>query len=42
MVKKAYEAIEDADVILMMAEPFEPPADKDKDFLKSYLTLISR
>ena len=32
--KKAYEAIEDADVILMMAEPFEPPADKDKDFFE--------
>ncbi len=34
MVKKAYEAIEDADVILMMAEPFEPPAEKDKDFFE--------
>ena len=34
MIKKAYEAIEDADVILMMAEPFEPPAEKDKDFFE--------
>jgi len=34
MVKEAYEAIEDADVILMMAEPFEPPAEKDKDFFE--------
>ena len=31
MVKEAYEAIEDADVILMMAEPFEPPAVKDEE-----------
>ncbi|MEK7749927.1 MAG: GTPase Era [Planctomycetota bacterium] len=34
MVKEAYEAIEDADVILMMAEPFEPPAEKDKEFFE--------
>ena len=34
MVREAYEAIEDADVILMMAEPFEPPAEKDKDFFE--------
>jgi len=34
MVKEAYEAIEDADVILMMAEPFESPAEKDKDFFE--------
>lgn len=34
MIKEAYEAIEDADVILMMAEPFEPPAEKDKDFFE--------
>lgn len=34
MVKEAYEAIEDADVILMMAEPFEPPAEWDKEILK--------
>jgi len=34
MVKEAYAAIEDADVILMMAEPFEPPAEKDKDFFE--------
>jgi GTP-binding protein Era len=34
MVKEAYAAIEDADVVLMMAEPFEPPADKDKEFFE--------
>ena len=34
MVKEAYAAIEDADVILMMAEPFEPPAEKDKEFFE--------
>ncbi len=34
MVKEAYDAIEDADVILIMAEPFEPPAEKDKDFFE--------
>ena len=34
MVKEAYAATEDADVILMMAEPFEPPAEKDKDFFE--------
>ncbi|HHT9130247.1 MAG TPA: GTPase Era [Candidatus Brocadiaceae bacterium] len=34
MVKEAYEAIEDADVILMMAEPFEPPVEKDKGFFE--------
>ena len=34
MVKEACEAIEDADVVLMMAEPFEPPAEKDKDFFE--------
>jgi len=34
MVKKAYEAIEDADVVLLMAEPFEPPAEKDKEFFE--------
>ena len=41
MVKKAYEAIEDADVILMMAEPFEPPAEKDKELFEklSYLNI---
>ncbi|HHT9139051.1 MAG TPA: GTPase Era [Candidatus Wunengus sp. YC60] len=41
MVKEAYEAVEDADVVLMMAEPFEPPADKDKDLFEklSYLNI---
>ncbi len=34
MVKEAYNAIEDADVVLMMAEPFEPPTDKDKEFFE--------
>lgn len=34
MIKKAYEALEDADVILLMAEPFEPPAEKDRDLLE--------
>jgi len=34
MVKEAYEAIEDADVILMMAEPFEPPAVKDEELFE--------
>src|SRR5574337_1102736 len=30
MVKTAYNAIEDADVILLMVEPFEPPDNMDK------------
>lgn len=30
MVKTAYDAIEDADVILFLAEPFKPPATLDK------------
>ncbi|MBI2470578.1 MAG: GTPase Era [Planctomycetes bacterium] len=34
MVKEAYKAVEDADVVLMMAEPFEPPAEKDKDLFE--------
>jgi len=34
MVKEAYNAIEDADVVLMMAEPFEPPTEWDKEILK--------
>ena len=34
MVKEAYAAIEDADVILMMAEPFEPPAVKDEELFE--------
>ena len=34
MVKEALEAAEDADVVLMMAEPFEPPAEKDKDLFE--------
>ncbi len=40
MVKTAYDAIEDADVILLIAEPFEPPASTDKAFLEkiSHLT----
>jgi GTP-binding protein Era len=31
MVNEAYAAIEDADVVLMMAEPFELPSDRDKE-----------
>lgn len=40
MVKTAYDAIEDADVILLIAEPFEPPTSTDKAFLEkiSHLT----
>ncbi len=40
MVKTAYNAIEDADVILLIAEPFEPPASTDNAFLEkiSHLT----
>ncbi|MBE7447184.1 MAG: GTPase Era [Planctomycetia bacterium] len=40
MVKAAYSAIENADVILLIAEPFEPPASTDKAFLEkiSHLT----
>ena len=34
MVREAYDAVEDADVVLMMAEPFEPPAEKDKDLFE--------
>ncbi len=34
MVKEASEAMEDADVVLMMAEPFEPPTDWDQEVLK--------
>ena len=34
MVKEAFNAIEDADVVLMMAEPFEPPTEWDKEILK--------
>ncbi|HHT9108939.1 MAG TPA: GTPase Era [Candidatus Wunengus sp. YC63] len=34
MVKEAFDAIEDADVVLMMAEPFEPPTEWDKEILK--------
>ncbi|MEK7291509.1 MAG: GTPase Era [Planctomycetota bacterium] len=33
MVREAYDAIKDADVVLMMVESFEPPTDKDKEFL---------
>jgi len=39
MVKSAYEAIEDADVILLIAEPFEPPASTDKEILEKLLRL---
>ncbi len=39
MVKTAYDAIEDADVILLMAEPFEPPANTDKEILEKLLRL---
>ena len=39
MVKEAFDAIEDADMILMMAEPFEPPKDEDKEVLKRLSTL---
>jgi len=39
MVKEAFEAIEDADMILMMAEPFEPPKDEDREVLKRLSTL---
>ena len=31
MVNEAYAAIEDADVVLMMAEPFEPASEQDKE-----------
>lgn len=34
MVRKACEAVEDADVVLMMAEPFESPAEKDRDLFE--------
>src|SRR4030066_2130112 len=34
MVKEAYGATEDADVVLMMAEPFGPPDREDKEVLK--------
>jgi len=34
MVKTAYNAIEDADVILLMAEPFEPPDNMDKEIFE--------
>lgn len=39
MVKAAYGAIKDADIILMMVEPFKPPTDEDKEVIKklSYL-----
>lgn len=35
MVKEAYAAIEDTDVVLVMAEPFELPADNDKDLFEN-------
>ncbi|MCF6156977.1 MAG: GTPase Era [wastewater metagenome] len=34
MVKEAYNAMEDADAVLMMVEPFKPPADEDKKVFK--------
>lgn len=34
MVKAAYDAIENADVLLLMAEPFEPPTSMDKEILE--------
>lgn len=34
MIKKAYEALEDADVILLMAESLKPPDEKDRDLLR--------
>ena len=34
MVKAAFDAIEDADIILMMVEPFEPPTREDKEVFK--------
>lgn len=33
MVKESYDAIEDADEILMMVEPFKPPTDEDKEVI---------
>ena len=40
MVNEAYAAIEDADVVLMMAEPFEPASDQDKGFFNK-LSLLN-
>lgn len=40
MVNEAYAAIEDADVVLMMAEPFEPASDRDKGFFNK-LSLLN-
>lgn len=37
MVRTAYNAIEDADVILLMAEPFEPPNTMDKAIFEKLL-----
>ncbi|MDN3512896.1 MAG: GTPase Era [Candidatus Brocadia sp.] len=34
MVKTAYNAIEDADVILLMTEPFEPPTGMDREIFE--------
>lgn len=39
MVKEAYNALEDADVVLIMAEPFEPPGNRDKEFLEKVAQL---
>ncbi len=39
MVKSAYDAIGDADVILLMAEPFETPSGTDKEILEKLLRL---
>ncbi len=39
MVKSAYETVEDADVILLIAEPFAPPVSTDKEILEKLLRL---
>jgi GTPase len=39
MVNEAYAAIEDADVVLMMAEPFEPPSEQDKEIFNKLFKL---
>ncbi|MGQ3685342.1 MAG: GTPase Era [Candidatus Loosdrechtia sp.] len=39
MVKEAYNAVKDADVILLLAEPFKPPAGEDEEVLKKLSSL---
>src|SRR3990167_3852168 len=39
MVNEAYAAIEDADVVLMMAEPFEPASEQDKEIFNKLFKL---